>query len=112
MSNRFGEDKWSAEQVALDSRVLAAFDALEASLVTALNGGAEQEEWVKRKATKEEAKEVIALADRLESFERREHWAEQLARLGFTYTPKSPAPEPEPTTDPGAKTVEAKPDGA
>lgn len=111
MSNRFGENRWSAEQVALDSRVLAAFDALEASLVTALNGGAEQEEWAKRKATKEEARAVVALADGLESFERREHWAEQLSRLGFTYTPKPLTPEPEPTTDPGAKTEEAKPDG-
>lgn len=110
MSNRFGEDKWSAEQRNLDGQVLGAFDALEASLVGALNGGAEQEEWAKRKATKEEAKAVIALVERLESFERRAHWAEQLSRLGFTYTPTASAQTPAPAEV--STTEEAKADGA
>lgn len=111
MSNRFGEDKWSAEQRNLDGQVLGAFDALESSLVMALNGGAEQDEWAKRKATKEEAKAVTALAEQLESFERRAHWAEQLSRLGFTYSPTPPAPTPVPPPE-GKTEEEVKTDGA
>lgn len=78
--NNFEENTWSAEQRALDGRIAADFESLEASRFEADIKAVALEQWQADAAA--HAKLISNLIAGVEHKARREHWLAELARLG------------------------------
>ena len=99
--NEYDEDKWSAEQCVLDSRILLEFEALESARVTYDATGASLEAWLASAA--DTAKSLRAQVARLKHEGRKAHWDAELIRLGLP-RPVEPKPEPVELPKPNATT--------
>lgn len=89
--NEYDEDKWSAEQRALDGRIALEFEGLEGSRATYEATGAPLEAWLAGAA--DSAKALRAQIARLTHAGRKAHWDVELARIGL---PRPAEPKPAP----------------
>lgn len=79
MSNEFNEDTWTADQRALDGRILLEFEALEHSRATYEATGQPTEAWLA--TARAQAAALRDMAAALLHDGRRLHWEAELARL-------------------------------
>lgn len=99
--NDYDEDKWSAEQRALDGRIATDVEALTGSRWAHEQAEIPLGEWLID--AQDTAKTIRAQVARLTNAKRRAHWEAELSALGLAKPVEPAAEKPKATAAPGGK---------